>query len=61
VTITLKNSTSFESAAVPVTLTQGVFQFQVDTSAYAPGDYTIYAAVPETQAIAQASFAITAA
>jgi hypothetical protein len=44
-----------------VTLTQGAFQFQVDTSAYAPGDYTIYAAVPDTQAVAQASFVITAA
>jgi hypothetical protein len=44
-----------------VTLTQGAFQFQVDTAAYAPGDYTIYAAVPDTQAVAQASFVITAA
>jgi hypothetical protein len=61
VTITLKNSTTFQSAAVPVTLTQGAFQFQVDTIAYAPGDYTIFAAVPDTQAVAQASFVITAA
>jgi hypothetical protein len=61
VTITLKNSTTFQSAAVPVTLTQGVFQFQIDTSAYAPGNYTIFAAVPDTQAVASASFVITAA
>jgi len=61
VLISLKNSTTFQSAAVPVTLTQGAFQFQVDTSTYAPGDYTISAAVPDTQAVAQASFVITAA
>jgi len=61
VTITLKNSTTFQSEPVPVPLSQGAFQFQVDTSAYAPGDYTIYAAVPDTQAVAQASFVITAA
>lgn len=61
VTITLKNSTTFQSEAVPVTPAQGVFQFQVDTSAYAPGDYIIYAAVPDTSAVATASFAITAA
>jgi hypothetical protein len=60
VTITLTNSTMFQSAAVPVTLTQGVFQFQIDTSHYAPGDYTITAAVPDTQAMATASFTITA-
>ena len=59
VTITLTNSTTFQSAAVPVTLTQGAFQFQIDTSAYAPGYYTITAAVPDTQAVAQASFTIT--
>lgn len=61
VTITLKNSTTFQSEAVPVTLTGGMFQFLVDTSSYAPGDYTIYAAVPETTAVASASFVITAA
>ena len=60
VTITLKNSTTFQSAGIPVTLTQGAFQFQVDTAAYAPGDYTIYAAVPDTQAVAEAYFVITA-
>ena len=60
VTITLTNSTTFQSDTVPVTLTQGVFQFQVDTSHYAPGDYTITAAVPDTQAMATASFTITA-
>jgi len=38
-----------------------MFQFLVDTSSYAPGDYTIYAAVPETTAVASASFVITAA
>jgi hypothetical protein len=37
-----------------------VFQFQVDTAAYAPGNYTIFAAVPDTRAVAQASFVITA-
>ena len=60
VTITLKNGTTFQSAGVPVTLMQGAFQFQVDTAAYAPGDYTIYAAVPDTQAVAEAYFVITA-
>jgi hypothetical protein len=59
VTITLKNSTTFQSEAVPVTLTGGMFQFLVDTSSYAPGDYTIYAAVPETPAVASAPFVIT--
>lgn len=59
VSITLKNSTTFQSEAVPVALSQGLFQFQIDTSAYDPGDYTIYAAVPDTQAIASASFVIT--
>ena len=61
VTITLKNSTTFQSEAVPVALTGGMFQFLVDTSSYAPGDYTIYAAVPETAAVASAPFVITAA
>jgi hypothetical protein len=61
VTITLKNSTTFQSEAVPVALTGGAFQFLVDTSSYAPGDYTIYAAVSDTTAIASAPFAITAA
>ena len=61
VTITLKNSTTFQSEAVPVALTGGTFQFLVDTSSYAPGDYTIYAAVPETPAVSSASFVITAA
>ncbi len=60
VTITLTNSTTFQSAAVPVNLTQGAFQFQIDTSDYAPGDYTITAAVPDTQAMANASFTINA-
>ena len=59
VTITLTNSTSFQSAAVPVPLTGGMFEFQVDTAAYAPGDYTISAAVPDTLAMASASFVIT--
>jgi len=61
VIITLKNSTTFQSEAVPVDLTGGAFQFLVDTSPYAPGDYTIYAAVPDTTAIASAPFAITSA
>jgi len=61
VTITLKNSTTFQSEAVPVALTGGAFQFLVDTSSYAPGDYTIYAAVPDTTAIASAPFVITGA
>ena len=60
VTITLKNSTTFQSSDVPADLTQGMFRFLVDTSAYAPGDYTIYAAVPDTAAIASAFFSITA-
>jgi hypothetical protein len=36
-----------------------VFQFQVDTAAYAPGDYIISAAVPDTRAVATAFFVIT--
>ena len=60
VTITLKNSTTFQSSDVPADLTQGMFRFLVDTTAYAPGDYTIYAAVPDTAAIASAFFSITA-
>jgi hypothetical protein len=58
VLITLTNSTSFQSAAVPVAPTQGAFQFEVGTAAYAPGDYTISAAVPDTQAVASATFVI---
>ena len=60
VIITLKNSTTFQSSDVPADLTQGMFRFLVDTTAYAPGDYTIYAAVPDTAAIASAFFSITA-
>jgi len=61
VIITLKNSTTFQSSDVPADLTQGMFRFLVDTTAYAPGDYTIYAAVPDTAAIASAPFVITGA
>jgi len=61
VTITLTNSTGFRSVAVPVTLTQGAFQVQLGTSDYAPGQYTIIAGVPDTQAIATASFTLIAA
>lgn len=61
VSITLTNTTGFQSVAVPVTLTQGAFQVQIGTSDYAPGDYTITAAVPDTQAMATASFTISAA
>lgn len=61
VIITLRNSTTFQSAGVPVAPTQGAFQFEIGTAAYAPGDYTISAAVPDTQAMASATFVITAA
>jgi len=60
VTITLTNSSGFRSVAVPVPLKQGAFDVQIGTSDYAPGDYTITAAVPDTQAMATASFTITA-
>jgi len=58
VLVTLTNSTTFQSAAVPVAPAQGMFQFEVGTAAYAPGDYTISAAVPDTQAVASATFVI---
>jgi hypothetical protein len=58
VIISLKNSTTFQSASVPATVTQGVFRFEFGTADYAPGDYTISAAVPDTQAVASASFVI---
>jgi hypothetical protein len=61
VIITLTNSTMFQSAAVPIPLTRGAYQFQLDTSVYAPGDYTITAVVPDTQARASASFIILSA
>jgi hypothetical protein len=61
VIITLTNSTTFQSASVPVPLTRGAYQFQLDTSPYAPGEYTITAAVPDTQAMASASFTIIGA
>jgi hypothetical protein len=61
VIITLTNSTTFQSASVPVPLTKGAFQFQIDTSPYAPGDYTITSAIPDTQARASASFTIVSA
>jgi len=61
VVITLRNSTTFESQPVTLALTQGAVTLSLDTAPYAPGDYTIYAAVPDTQAVAQASFVITPA
>jgi hypothetical protein len=61
VIITLRNSTTFESQPVNLALTQGKVDLSLDTSPYAPGDYLISAAIPDTQAVAQASFVITAA
>ncbi|MDD1661540.1 MAG: hypothetical protein LUQ49_03655 [Methanomicrobiales archaeon] len=61
VIITLRNSTTFESQPLTQTLTQGMVTISLDTAPYVPGDYTISAAVPNTQSVAQASFAITAA
>jgi hypothetical protein len=61
VIITLRNSTTFESQPVNLALTQGKVDLSLDTSPYPPGDYLISAAIPDTQAAAQASFVITAA
>jgi hypothetical protein len=56
------NSTTFQSGAVLTNvLSGGRFEFAVNTSAFAPGDYSIYAAVPGTPAVAEAPFVITAA
>ena len=56
------NSTTFQSGAVLTNvLSGGRFEFALNTSAFAPGNYTIYAAVPGTPAIASAPFVITAA
>jgi hypothetical protein len=59
VTITLRNSTSFESQPIVQALVQGMVTLSLDTAPYAPGDYTISAAIPDTQATASASFVIT--
>ena len=59
VIITLRNSTTFESQPLTQALTQGNVTLSLDTSPYAPGDYAIYAAIPDTQAVASASFVIT--
>ncbi len=56
------NSTTFQSGAVLTNvLSGGRFEFAINTSAFAPGDYTIYAAVPGTPAVASALFVVTAA
>jgi hypothetical protein len=56
------NSTTFQSEAVLTNvLSGGRFEFAINTSAFAPGDYTIYAAVPGTPAVASAPFVVTAA
>jgi hypothetical protein len=56
------NSTTFQSEAVLTNvLAGGRFEFAINTSAFAPGDYTIFAAVPGTPAVASAPFVITAA
>jgi hypothetical protein len=56
------NSTTFQSGAVLTdVLSGGRFEFAINTSAFAPGDYTIYAAVPGTPAVASAPFVVTAA
>jgi len=55
------NSTTFQSGAVLTNvLSGGRFEFAINTSAFAPGDYTIYAAVPGTPAVASAPFVVTA-
>jgi hypothetical protein len=59
VTITLRNSTTFESQPVTQALVQGKVSLSFDTSPYAPGDYTISAAIPDTTSVASASFVIT--
>jgi hypothetical protein len=56
------NSTTFQSGAVLANvLSGGRFEFAINTSAFDPGDYTIYAAVPGTPAVASAPFVVTAA
>jgi hypothetical protein len=56
------NSTTFQSEAVLTNvLAGGRFEFAINTSAFAPGDYTIYASVPGTPAVASAPFVVTAA
>ena len=56
------NSTTFQSGAVLTNvLAGGRFEFAINTSAFSPGGYTIYAAVPGTPAVASAPFVITAA
>ncbi len=59
VTITLRNSTTFESQPVSQSLVQGMVTLSLDTAPYAPGDYTIFAAIPGTTSEASASFVIT--
>jgi hypothetical protein len=61
VTITLRNSTTFESQPITQALVQGKVSLSLDTSPYAPGDYTISAAIPDTTSVASESFVITAA
>jgi hypothetical protein len=56
------NSTTFQSEAVLTNvLSGGRFEFAINTSSFSPGDYTIYAAVPGTPAVASAPFVVTAA
>jgi hypothetical protein len=59
VTFTLRNSTTFASQPVIQILDQGMVTLSLDTTPYAPGDYTIIAAVPDTTSEASASFVIT--
>jgi hypothetical protein len=56
------NSTTFQSGEVLTdVLAGGTFEFAVNTSEFAPGDFTIWAIVPGTPAVASAPFVITAA
>jgi hypothetical protein len=56
------NSTNFQSGEVLTSvLSGGTFEFAVNTTEFAPGNYTIWAIVPGTPAVASAPFAITAA
>jgi hypothetical protein len=55
------NSTTFQSGAVLTNvLSGGSFEFAINTTEFEPGDYTIWAAVPDTPAVASAPFVITA-
>jgi hypothetical protein len=56
------NSTTFQSGEVLTNvLAGGTFEFAVNTSEFAPGNFTIWAIVPGTPAVASAPFFITAA